>query len=56
MRYSIDWDKLKGLDEGEQAAVLSELKIVEQLYEKNPLYFFYPYPKQAKFLGSHGTV
>lgn len=50
MRYTVNWNKLKELDEGEQQAVLSELKVIETLHEKNPLHFFYPYPKQANFL------
>jgi phage terminase large subunit len=50
MRYTIDWNKIRGLKEEEKQGVLSDLKIIETLHEKNPLHFFYPYPKQHAFL------
>lgn len=53
MRYTIDWEKLKGLSEEEKNSVLNDLKKIERLHEKNPLHFFYPYPKQHKFLESN---
>lgn len=52
MRYTIDWEAVKKLGPEEQSAVLSELKIIETLHEKNPLHFFYPYPKQHLFLAN----